>query len=113
LLGESGRVVCTKGVVVTEEHVGDDGQCRQDESGSACRETRDTRGPDVDGFSVAGVVEDFGVDVVQGAGEGLGLLVRRVEALCAVEDKQRHENWMGTCMPKSTMTMSLLGSVER
>ena len=110
MLGEDGHVVRTKREVATEEHVGDDGQCRQDESGGACKEARDTSGPD---GSVAGVVEDFGVDVVQGAGEGLGLLVRRVEALCAVEDKQRHENWMGTCMPKSTMTMSLSGSVER
>ena len=49
-----------------------------------CRETRDTCGPDVDGFSAAGVFENFEGDVVQGGGEGGELLVGRVEVFCAV-----------------------------
>jgi len=59
--------------------------------------TRDTCGPDVDGFSVAGVFEDFEGDVGKGAGEGGELLVRRVEEFCTVKDEQS--------TPKPTMKM--------
>ena len=67
MLGKGGCFVRTKGGIAAEEHVGDDGQCRKDESGGVCRETC---GPDVDGCSVAGVFEDFGDDVAKGDGEG-------------------------------------------
>ena len=107
-----GRVVRTKRCVAAEEHVGDDGQCRNDESGGACRKTRDTHGPDVDGFSAAGFFENFRGDIAKGAGEGGELLVGGMEAFWAVKDEQRRGRWTGTWMPKSTMTMSLSGSFE-
>ena len=39
-----GRGVRMKGGVAADEHIGDGGQCRNDESGGACRKARDTRG---------------------------------------------------------------------
>ena len=71
-----GRVVCTKEGVAAEEHVGDDGQRRNDESGGACRKARGTRG--------RCFWELRGGDVGKGADEGGELLVGRVEAFCAV-----------------------------
>jgi len=73
----------------------------------------DTCGPDVDGFSAASVVEDFGGDVAERAGEE-GELVGRMEEFFSVKDEQRGwEMDKRTHMPKSTMTMSLSGSLER
>ena len=44
---------------------------------------------------VASVFENFGGDVGKGAGEGGELLVRGMEAFCAVEDEHRSEERTG------------------
>ena len=67
MLGESGRVVCTKGGVAIEEHVGDHG------SGDKMNL--------VVYASVASVFEDFWGDVAERAGEKGELLVGRVKTL--------------------------------
>jgi len=84
-----------KGGIAAEEHVGNDGQCRNDESGGACRKARDSCGPDIDGFSMAGVAENFGGNVGKGAGGGGELLVGKMEVFWAVEDKHRRGRWTG------------------
>jgi len=68
---------------------------------------------------VPGVLDDFGGDVARRAGERGELLVGGVEEFGFMRKmkEQRDGKWMGngwrTHMPKSTMTMSLSGSLER
>jgi len=50
-----------------------------------CAEKQYTCGPDVDGFSVAGVLEDFGCDVAERPGERGELLVGGVKEYCSVK----------------------------
>ena len=55
----------------------------------------DTCGPDVDGFSVASVFENFRGDVAERAGEGGELLIGGMGVFWAVEDEHRRGRWTG------------------
>jgi len=68
--------------IAAEEHVGDDGRLVQTRWIWWCvRKNGNTCDPDVDGFSVAGIFEDFGGDVAERAGVGGGLLVGGVDVV--------------------------------
>ena len=52
---------------------------------SVCAEKQYTCGPDVDGFSVAGVFDDFGCDIAERASERDELLIEGVKEYCSVK----------------------------
>jgi len=76
-----------------------------------------TCGPDVDGFSVPGVFDDFGSNVARRAGERGELFVEGVEEFGSIKKmkKQRGGKWMEDSHAKvddDNVTVGVLGAVE-
>ena len=73
-----------------------------------------TCGQDVHGFSVVSVFNDFGGTWPKEQAREVNCLLVEWGLLYEKMSKRgvKGGKWMGTCMPKSTMMMSLSGSLE-
>jgi len=79
--------------------------------------SKGTCGPDIDGFSVAGVFDDFRSDVPERTGERGELFVGGVEEFGSVQKikEQRGGKWMGDSHAKvddDDVTVGVFGAVK-